>query len=212
MKNKKPLSKKEIIIKVPFEWIVKKPFIDDAIIRDDFPGFKEDYQAIHSIIRKYIPRKILEIGTSQGTGTNVICNAMGIKKGRIKKYAQLKKVISIDVPPGTDPKKIYPKAEDGHPQQAGANCTFPYKQIFGNSIKYDFSSLYPIDAWFIDGKHDYEYCSKDTRQALKSNPNLIIWHDMQIKGVHDAVVDVMYGKGYDLYWVDNTRVAFAIKN
>lgn len=212
MNNKKRTNKKETIINVPFDWIVKKPFIEGAIIRDDFPGFKEDYQAIHSIIRKHKPRKILEIGTSQGTGTNVICNAMGVRRGRLNKYTQPTRVISIDVPAGTDPKKIYPKGEDGHPQKAGANCTFPYKQIFGNSIKEDFSKYYPIDAWFIDGKHDFEYCSKDTKQALKSNPNLIIWHDMQIKGVHDAVVDVMYNKGYDIFWVDKTRVAYAVKS
>ncbi len=55
-------------------------YSNKAIIRNDFPGFKEDYLAIHCLIIKYSPNTILEIGTSSGNGTNVICNAMGVKK------------------------------------------------------------------------------------------------------------------------------------
>lgn len=199
------------ITKVAYKEVVKLPYSKDAIERNDFPGFHEDYLAIHSIIRKFKPKRLLEIGTSAGTGTNVICNAMGVRKGVIGIIIDRAKVISIDVPPGTDATIIYPKGEDGHPQKAGANCTFTYTQIFGSSIKYDFAPHYPIDAWFIDGKHDYEYCSKDTKQALKSKPKLIIWHDMQIKEVYDAVADTMTNKGYNIFWVNNTRVAYAIK-
>ena len=51
--------------------IVKEPYKKGAIIRSDFPGFKEDYLAIHSIIRTYHPARLLEIGTSTGNGTKV---------------------------------------------------------------------------------------------------------------------------------------------
>jgi len=192
-----------------FNEVVTDPLLKDAIVRDDFPGFKEDYLAIHCLIKKYNPNSIIEIGTSTGSGTNIICNAMGIKKHWWNKNT--KKVFSVDVPPGTDPKIIYPNAEDGHPSKAGVNCTFPYQQLFGDSTKFDFSPYYPIEAWFIDGKHNYEYAKKDTLQALLSNPRLIIWHDMQIEEVEKAVVEVMSKhKNYELYRVDTTRVGFAV--
>ena len=199
------------IEKVKYDTVVTQPFSDDAIVRDDFPGFKEDYLAIHSIIRKYRPKRLLEIGTSTGWGTNVICNAMGVRKGIAGGLLDKRKVTSIDVPPGTDASIIYPKGEDGHPLKAGVNCKFLYAQLFGSSITYDFAPYYPLDAWFIDGKHDYEYCSKDTKQALKADPDLIIWHDMQMQEVYDAVAETMYGKGYSIKWVNKTRVAYAIK-
>lgn len=209
--NKKSTSEQANIKKIKYEEVVKPPYSDGAITRDDFPGFREDYLAIHSILRRFRPKVILEIGTSMGTGTNIICNAMNVRKGIKGKIFDKKKVVSIDVPPGTDPSIIYPEGEDGHPVKPGANCTFPFTQLFGSSIKFDFKPHYPIDSWFIDGKHDYEYCSKDTKQALKSDPDLIIWHDMQIKEVYEAVADVMVNRGYKIYWVNKTRVAYAVK-
>ena len=207
------LVKKNKIKKIKYTEIVKEPYSQGAITRDDFPGFREDYLAIHSILRRYQPSNILEIGTSTGSGTNIICNAMGVRKGLLGLLFDKSRVISMDVPPGSDPSIIYPDKEDGHPDQAGKNCNFPYTQLLGSSIEFNFERYYPIDAWFIDGKHDYKYCSKDTKQAIKSKPSIIIWHDIQIKEVHKAVVDVMKSHPqYFLYRVGDTRVAFAIKN
>jgi hypothetical protein len=199
---------------VSYRSIVKKPYSGGAIVRDDFPGFREDYLAIHSLIRRYKPTSLLEIGTSAGTGTNVICNAMGVKRGlRALFGTQPARVLSIDVPPGTDPKKIYPdkNPEDGHPEKAGVNCRFPYTQLFGSSIEYDFSPHYPLEAWFVDGKHNYEYAKKDTEQALKAKPKLIIWHDMQIPEVEQAVLEAMKRQPYDVALVEKTRIGYAVR-
>lgn len=194
-----------------YEDIVKDPYQEGAIIRDEFPGFKEDYLVIHSLIRKYQPKRFMEIGTSTGGGTNVICNAMGIRRFL---PTPGKKVMSIDVPPGTDPKEIYPgdTPEDGHPEKAGMYCRFPYQQIFGNSQDFDFGPYFPVDAWFIDGKHNYPYAKKDSEQALKSKPKLLIWHDMQIDEVSKAVYDVMKEHPeYELHRVGETRIGVAVK-
>jgi hypothetical protein len=202
------MSKK--VEKLSYTAVVRSPYDQDAIIRDNFPGFKEDYLVIHSLIRRYQPYRFMEIGTSSGAGTNVICNAMGIRKW----LPNSKKVMSIDVPPGTDPKLMYPDEtpEDGHPEKAGADCSFPYQQIFGNSLGFDFSPYYPIDAWFIDGKHNYKYAKNDTELALKSEPVLIMWHDMQMDEVNDAVHDVMQKHPkYDLRRVDGTRMGVATR-
>jgi len=203
------------IQEIPFEIVVCEPYRSGAVKRTEFPGFREDYLVVHSLIRKYQPRRFLEIGTSVGYGTNVICKAMGFKAGPLRYFAkQDGQVLSIDVPPGTDPKKIYPdeNPEDGHPARAGARCRYSYLQLFGDSTVFDYSSYYPIDGWFIDGKHNYEYASKDTLQALKSDPRLIIWHDMQIDGVSEAVADVMSGTPYEVFRVSGTRVGYAIRN
>jgi hypothetical protein len=192
--------------------IAKDPYTKNAIIRNDFPGFKEDYLVIHCLIKKYNPKTLIEIGTSSGLGTKVICRAMGIKKYWWNKKKNINKVYSIDVPPGSDPNIIYPGKEDGHPIRAGRKCFFSYTQLFGNSNTFDFSPFYPIEAWFIDGKHNYEYAKKDTIQALKSDPKLIMWHDLQIPEVEQAVVEVMDSlqDKYELYRVEGSRIAFAV--
>lgn len=194
---------------ISFDEIVKSPYSDKAFVRNDFPGFREDYLALHSLIRKYQTATFMEIGTSTGLGTKVICTAMGI--GRFQIFKTNKRVYSVDVSPGTDPKIIYPEGEDGHPSRPGKYCNLPYTQILGNSLNFDFSQYYPIDGWFIDGKHNYEYAKNDTKLALKSNPTLIVWHDMQIQGVADAVLEVMKQQNnYDLFKVLDTRIAFAV--
>lgn len=195
---------------ISFNEIVKSPYSDKAYVRNDFPGFREDYLVLHSLIRKYEPNTFMEIGTSTGLGTKVICTAMKIRKFRI--FKMNKRVYSLDVPPGTNPKIIYPEGEDGHPSEPGKYCNLPYTQLFGNSLNFDFSQYYPIDGWFIDGKHNSEYAKNDTEQALKSNPILIVWHDMQIQGVADAVLEVMnQHNNYDLFRVLDTRIAFAVR-
>jgi len=196
---------------VEFDKVVRPPYSKGAIIRNDFPGFREDYLTVHSLIRRYEPKTIMEIGTSTGLGTNVVCNAMGFK--RFRKNKEGKKVFSIDVPPGTNPKIIYPDGEDGHPKKAGKYCKLPYTQVYGSSLNFDFSPYYPIEAWFIDGKHDYTYTKNDAELALKSDPMLIMWHDVDIQGVSDAIIAVMGAHtAYALFRVLGTRVAYAVKS
>lgn len=197
-----------------YDHIVTRPYCDRARVRTDFPGFREDYLAIHSLLRRHSPRSVLEIGTSTGLGTNVICNALGVPRsgwrGRFRSASDVR-VYSIDVPPNTDPRIIYPEAEDGHPAEAGADCVFRYTQIYGDSTAFDFSPLYPLDAWFIDGKHNYEYVRKDTEQAVRAAPNLIIWHDLQIPEVERAVADTMRSEPYRVNRVAGTRVGYALR-
>jgi hypothetical protein len=198
--------------KVSFDSIVRDPYLDNIIVRNDFPGFMQDYLVISSLIRRFDPVSLVEIGTSSGSGTRVIARAMGLKQGVLGMVKNRhKKLYSIDVPPGTDPSIIYPGKEDGHPEQAGALCDFPYYQLFGDSTTYDFSALYPIEAWFIDGKHNYKYARLDTLQALKSEPKLIMWHDADIPEVSKAINAVMNKQSaYNTYRVSDSRLAYAV--
>lgn len=143
--------------------------MSSCIIRDDFPGFKEDYITVHLLIKKYKPFNIIEIGTNSGIGTNIICNAM-----------EGNPVFSIDLPKEYDMSIIYntENPEDGRPKNVGECCKFSYTQLWGNSKDFNFSNYYPLDAWFIDGKHNYEYVINDTNNAMKADSKLIIWHDV----------------------------------
>src|SRR5207302_1491427 len=132
------------------------------------------------LIRKHRPERFFEIGTSSGRGTKVICKALS----RRRLWPDTRnRVFSLDVPPGTDPSIIYPQGEDGHPDKAGAHNPYPYHQLFGDSKTFDPTPYLPLDGWFIDGKHDYEYARADTLLALSADPRLIVWHDLQIDGV-----------------------------
>lgn len=175
--------------------------INTAVVRDDFNGFKEDYITLHLILKKYMPKSLIEIGTNIGMGTNIICNAL---KDSI--------IYSIDLPSNYDMSAIYSSIspEDGRPTNIGACCKFKYNQLYGNSKEFDFSCYYPLEAWFIDGKHNYEYVSADTASAIKSSAKLIIWHDTQIDEVRQAIVDNINLSKYELYYVENTRISFAI--
>ena len=68
--------------------------IEDAILNEEFTGFKEDYLVLHSLIRKYQPDTFFEIGTNMGTGTNIICNAMGFSDDVLN----IGQVYSLDLP------------------------------------------------------------------------------------------------------------------
>jgi hypothetical protein len=198
-------------LEITSDQIITPELMKGAYVRHDFPGFKEDFSVIHCLIRKYKPANILEVGTSHGYGTRVLCVAFKV----IPFISLSSPVYSIDVPPGTDASIIYPDHEDGHPKLTGKHCRFIYRyhQLFGDSRTFDYSPYYPLEAWFIDGKHDYEFCTADTLQALKAKPKLIIWHDLQIEGVHKAVVEVMVREkeNYNLYRVMDTRIGFAVR-
>jgi len=191
--------------------IVSDQLMKGAYIRHDFPGFKDDFAVIHCLVKMFTPKTILEVGTSHGYGTRVLCVAFGVKPF----FSFFSPVYSIDVPPKTDPDIIYPDHEDGHTRLTGKHCRFIYRyhQLYGDSRFFDYSPYYPLEAWFIDGKHDYEFCTADTLQALKSKPKLIIWHDMQIEEVCRAVIDGMSKEkeNYVLYRVVDTRIGFAVR-
>jgi hypothetical protein len=207
----KRISAKKTMTVIPpiaFVAIVTKKLRKDAVIRTDFSGFREDYLVLHCLLKKYNPKTLMEIGTSSGRGTKVICNALATNNP-----AKDVKVFSIDVPPNTDPSIIYPQHEDGHPVKAGMDCDLPFVQLFGDSQNFDFRPFYPLEAWFIDGKHSFAFAKNDTVTALLANPKLIIWHDLQIDEVYEAVVEVMSQRtDYDVFWVANSRVGYAIRN
>jgi hypothetical protein len=182
-------------------------YMHDALIYRDFmgcEGFKEDYLALHGIIREVNPQSFCEIGTHLGEGTRIICNAM-----------QGKQVYSLDLPVRYDETKdVYLNWNSEKPEgKVGERCEFTYTQLFGNSKDFDFSPYYPIDAWYIDGRHNYEFCYVDSINALKSNPKVIIWHDTLMDGVQKAIYQIIEENKalYEAYYIRGTRVSFILR-
>jgi hypothetical protein len=204
------LFSRSMIEHIAYEEVVRPELEKGAALRPDFPGFLEDYLALHCLIREHQPERFFEIGTSAGNGTKVICNALS--RRRWLRPDTRDRVFSLDVPPGTDPSIIYPDAEDGHPAKAGSDNPYPYRQLFGDSRTFDPTPYLPLDGWFIDGKHSYEYVRSDTLLALSADPRLIVWHDMQMDEVAQAVSDVMQDQQeFRVRRVSDTRVGFAVK-
>jgi len=173
--------------------IITPELSSGAIIRDEFPGFKLDFILLHCLMKKYAPKNIFEVGTCDGDGTLVITNA-----------TPRSSVISLELPPYTPPYNLTP-------QRIGHKCKRPYKQVFGNSLTYNYAQHFPLDAWFIDGAHDYEHVKHETEQAIQSQARLIVYHDTDIKEVLDGVIDGFQGTDYKIFRVVDSRITYAIK-
>ena len=172
--------------------VITSDLSTNAIIRQE-PGFETDFLILHCLLRKYNPKRLFEVGTCEGYGTLIMANACpGCE------------IISLELPPYTAPYFISPSA-------IGSKCNRPYKQVFGNSLTYDYSQHFPLDAWFIDGAHDYIHVKHETLEAVKSGAPLIIYHDTDIKEVFQAVQDGLENTDYRIYRVTDSRISYAIK-
>jgi predicted O-methyltransferase YrrM len=174
--------------------IIMAPLTDNAIIRYE-ADFAEDYLVLHCLVRKYRPSTLFEIGTCEGVGTLILKNAL--LKGT---------VYSLDLP------LDFPGEYHLTEENLGYRCYMPYEQLFGDSMTYDYSQHYPIDAWFIDGHHDYAHVYHESQEAVKAGSQLIMWHDTDMDPLFQAVLDVFADRhDYDVYRVSDTRVTYAVK-
>ena len=79
-------------------------------------------------------------------------------------------------------------------------------QLYGDSSKYDFSTL-NCSLAFIDGAHDYLSVKSDTENVLKiiSRPGNIFWHDYDVTNdVGKYLIEI--SKEFEIKWIKNTRL------
>lgn len=191
---------------VAYESIVTPELIYGAIFNDGHPGFREDYIILHCLMRRHQPKRIMEVGTNTGIGTRILCNAVPSAC-----------VMSIDLP--REEADISAQHPSHSGQIVGQNCKTGYVQLWGDSLVYDFSVAWPIDAWFIDGEHVYNNVYSEARDAIASKAKLIVFHDADIPGVEKAIRDAFAIRledavedEYELYRVTGTRIAYAEKS
>lgn len=178
--------------------IVTNKLSKGAIIHD---YFAMDYLVIHCLIKKHKPKTFIEIGTNMGVGTNIICNA----NPKMKVY-------SLDLPYELSHVSKQSPVSEGKGENTGSKCTFPFTQLWGDSTKYDYSQHYPLDAWYIDGEHTFDNVFKESFEAFKSKAKIIIWHDTDMEGVYNGIIESCenFIGDYDLYRVEDTRISYAL--
>ena len=174
------------MLKIKFTDIFSEELASDAILNEEYTGFKEDYLTLHCLLKIHKPASFLEIGTNMGTGTKIIKNALGPDST----------VYSLDLPKG---------------DKVGERCDLPFTQLRGDSLLYPYNELGPIEGWFIDGEHDYLHANHEAKAAIANGAKLIIFHDADIHEVYNGITDAFEGnESYDLFRVSDTRIAYAL--
>lgn len=186
--------------KVYYKDIVTKELLQGAIENNEYIGFREDYHILHCLLRIHNPKSVFEIGTNMGTGTQIIKNAVP--------YAE---VFSLDLPTELAHVSLQHPINEGKGDSVGNKCKLPFTQLRGDSMLFNYSK-YPCEAYFIDGEHDFIHANHETKEVLKNNPKIIIWHDSDMEPVYDAILEAFDGNTkYDLFRVIDTRIAYALR-
>lgn len=174
-----------------------------AIINAEYDGFIEDYLTLHCLLKRHSPSKFLEIGTNEGRGTEIICNAL---------YHVNPMVYTLDLPEILSDRSLqHPSRNE---KRIGHLCTLPFIQLLADSMEYNYSEIGELDGCFIDGEHDYKHAYHETLQMIKKcKCKLIIWHDANLADVWAALNAALQDCGvqYELFRVMDTRIAYALK-
>lgn len=182
--------------------IVTPVLMEGAILNNRFPGFIDDYAVLHSLIRKYKPKRIFEFGCNTGFGTKIIYNAAGRDA----------EVFSFDLPTEECHVSLQHPINEKKGDIVGKECDLPFTLIRGNSYTYDFSKLGEFDFAFVDSEHNYDVPFIESKAAIKMNAKVIAFHDSDISEVYNAIIDAFKGNDdYELYRVVDTRIAYAVK-
>lgn len=185
--------------------IVTDELLDGNIDNDEFQGFLQDYRVLHCLIRKYKPASFLEIGTNCGVGTNIICNA-----------GKEMKVYSLDLPTELAHISLQHPISEGKGDNVGSRCKFPFTQLRGDSMTFDFSK-YPCEGYYCDGEHSFKNVCRETEQILiKCYPIIMIFHDSDLPEVEAGILKAfernrLIRDNYDLFRVTGTRIAYVLR-
>jgi predicted O-methyltransferase YrrM len=138
----------------------------------------EELTILTLLVRHFQPKRIVEIGTSEGRTTlNLALNAPPDAE-----------IITFDLPPeltGEHRKHSGPNYRQMDIEEPGVlfrdhPVASKIKLILADSTKFDWTPYErSVDFVFIDGAHDYESVRKDTENALKiiRPGGVIVWHD-----------------------------------
>jgi hypothetical protein len=181
--------------KVPYSQVVKNEYATRLLTNTEFPGFDQDYYVIQCLLMEWRPSSVVEIGTCTGNGSRIMRHCLPDAR-----------LSTVDI------------VECGH------LCPHDVRKIVADSMHFDFTTLYPVDCWFIDGEHSYRNVLKESGEVVRSGAPFAIFHDADIPEVAAAIENGFEGTGYDLFHVvgpgrlysstglNVTRVAYAIKS
>ena len=170
---------------------------------------------INSLVKRFSPRAIFEIGTFDGrTALNMAANSVAEAKVYTldlpdKEVEEAKKNPLGDI-------KFVGKVSIGY-KYKGTPHEEKITELKGDSAEFDYSLYHKkIDMVFIDGAHSYDYVSSDTENALKivRGESIILWPDYRptCEGV-TRFLNEYYSKGgmfNNLRWIDRTNLAILL--
>lgn len=187
---------------IPYSEIVNDELLQGNIDNDEYHGFLEDYRVLHCLMRLYKPQRVCEVGCNMGTGTKIIKNSLG----------ENSEVFSIDLPFELSHVSLQSPVSEGKGDSVGHRCDLPFTLIRADSMTFDYKSIYPINGWFIDGEHDTIHAEHECKEAIKSKAKLIVLHDSDMSEVMQGILNAFDGnKDYNVYRVDGTRIAYAVR-
>ncbi len=188
--------------KQTFEEIYDAVECADAIINDEYVGFKQDYLMLHALLRKYKPKSVFEIGCNRGVGTKIIKNAVG----------SLVPVFSLDLPTELAHISLQHPINEGKGDKVGEYCDLPFTLLRGDSMKFDFSN-HACEAYYVDGEHTEKNVYHETTEILKLNPKIVIYHDTDMPEVLFGITSAIKGnKNYELFRIEDTRISYLLRN
>jgi SAM-dependent methyltransferase len=129
-------------------------------------------------------RRIFEIGTFEGGTTRLLADKAG----------EGAEVFTLDLPEA----KFAGSWTQIGAKFRGAAVEPRIKQLFGNSLEFDFSPYErSIDLVFVDAAHDYLHGLADSRTALRlvKPGGVVLWHDFNahFPGLVHAIIEATAG-------------------
>src|SRR5258708_3615758 len=167
------------MIFLSYKNIVTEELLKGAMENNEMEGFGQDFHILHCLIKIYKPKTFLEIGTNLGRGIAIISNDG--QEFNMKTY-------SLDLPPELAHYSLQYPSDEGGKNRIGSLCNLPFTQLLGDSLTFDYSNIYPIEGFFIDGEHDYIHAHHESREAIKSGAKLISYHDSNIPQIIPALI------------------------
>ena len=149
---------------------------------------------INSLVKKYQPWNILEIGTFDGRTTlNMALNTED--SGKVYTLDLLTTETDNTRFALLDDEQLYVGKQQNGARIKGSGVGHKIIQLYGDSANYDFNELPPVSFIFIDGSHAFDYVISDSLKSLEKieQNGIIIWHDYGVwVGVTNAI-NYLYG-------------------
>ena len=167
-----------------------------------------ELMALATLVRTFRPKRVLEIGTFDGRSALVIAGNLPDTPGA--------EVVTLNLPPGyLEGKKnalideqLSGKVESGY-RWRGHSEESRIRQVYGNSLEYDFIQWKSTDLAFIDGGHEESIARSDTHnvmQIIDRSNGTILWHDATRYGVK-PLLEGMRSEGHRIHLIAGTSIA-----
>ena len=170
-----------------------------------------------SLVKKYNPKRLFEIGTFDGRTTlNIAQNAPADAKVYTLDLLKEKKDQTALYMASAE-KKFIDKDTVG--QRYAGKDAGKITQLYGDSANFDYSPfLNSIDFIFVDGAHSYEYVVSDSQNALKllRGKGIIVWHDYDTiyrggRGLTRALNELYRKKMKEMKRIEGTSLVFLLR-